>query len=78
MSLIRVENLKKVFKRQKRKPGFAEVVKGLFYREYEDMTAVDGLSFEIVKGEIVGYIGPNGAGKSTSIKMMVGVLVPTS
>jgi ABC-2 type transport system ATP-binding protein len=78
MSLIRVENLKKVFKRQKRKQGFVEGVKGLFYREYEDMAAVDGLSFEIGKGEIVGYIGPNGAGKSTSIKMLVGVLVPTS
>lgn len=78
MSLIRVENLKKEFKRQKRKEGFIAGMKGLFYREYENMTAVDDLSFEIGKGEIVGYIGPNGAGKSTSIKMLVGVLVPTS
>jgi ABC-2 type transport system ATP-binding protein len=53
MSLISVENLKKEFKRQKRKEGFIEGVKGLFYREYENMTAVDGLSFEIGKGEIV-------------------------
>jgi ABC-2 type transport system ATP-binding protein len=78
MSLIRVENLKKEFKRQKRKQGFIEGVKGLIYREYENMTAVDDISFEIGKGEIVGYIGPNGAGKSTTIKMLVGVLVPTS
>jgi ABC-type uncharacterized transport system ATPase subunit len=52
MSLIRVENLKKEFKRQKRKHGFLEGVKGLLYREYENMTAVDDLSFEIGKAKL--------------------------
>lgn len=78
MSIIKVENLKKEFKRQKRKDGLLETLKGLVYREYEYKTAVDDISFEIGKGEIVGYLGPNGAGKSTTIKMLVGILVPTS
>lgn len=78
MAIIKVENLTKDFKRQKRKPGFWGAVQTFFSSEYEIKTAVDHISFEIEKGEIVGYIGPNGAGKSTSIKMMVGILVPTS
>lgn len=53
-------------------------VKGLFSKEYIVKTAVDKISFDIKKGEIVGYIGANGAGKSTTIKIMTGILVPTS
>ncbi|WP_141502509.1 ABC transporter ATP-binding protein [Paenibacillus luteus] len=78
MPLIHVENLRKEFKRQKRKDGFWPLMKSLVYREYEQKVAVEDISFTIDQGEIVGYIGPNGAGKSTTIKMMVGILVPTS
>jgi len=78
MPLIKVENLVKDFKRQKRKEGFWGAVQGLVHREYEIKTAVDHINFEVDKGEIVGYIGPNGAGKSTTIKMLVGILVPSS
>jgi len=78
MALIEVEHLRKEFKRQKRKDGFWPLMKSLVYREYETKTAVEDISFSIDRGEVVGYIGPNGAGKSTTIKMMVGILVPTS
>lgn len=50
----------------------------LFHREYRKLRAVDGISFSIERGETVGYLGPNGAGKSTTIKMLTGILVPTS
>ncbi len=78
MALIKVENLTKQFRRPKRNQGLWGAVQGLFSREYEIKTAVDSISFEVEKGEVVGYIGPNGAGKSTTIKMLVGILVPTS
>ncbi|MFF2093157.1 ATP-binding cassette domain-containing protein [Paenibacillus sp. NPDC058174] len=78
MPLIEVQNLRKEFKRQKRRDGFWPLMKSLVYREYEQKVAVEDISFTIDQGEIVGYIGPNGAGKSTTIKMMVGILVPTS
>ncbi len=78
MSIIMVESLTKHFKRQKRKKGFSGALESLFSRKYEIIKAVDSISFEIEKGEIIGYIGPNGAGKSTTIKMLVGILVPTS
>lgn len=77
-ALISVDNVTKTFRRQTRKEGFWGAVQGLFSRQYETITAVDDVSFEIGRGEVVGYIGPNGAGKSTTIKMLVGILVPTS
>lgn len=76
--MIHVENLTKEFKIYKKQPGFMGTVKGLFSKEVEIKTAVDNISFHIDEGEIVGYIGANGAGKSTTIKMMTGILVPTS
>ena len=78
MPVIQVKNLTKTFKRQKRKSGFWGSVQSLFKREYEVIRAVDEVSFEVDRGEIIGYIGPNGAGKSTTIKMLVGILYPTS
>ncbi len=76
--MIRVENLKKEFKQNKIEPGFKGAVKSLFSKETITKVAVDDISFEVGKGEIVGYLGPNGAGKSTTIKMVTGILTPTS
>lgn len=76
--MIKVENLTKEFKNYKKETGFKGAVKSLFKREAVIKKAVDSINFEIGKGEIVGYIGPNGAGKSTTIKIMTGILVPTS
>ena len=78
MSLIEVKNLSKVFKKPIRGEGLIGMVKTLFSRKYEEIKAVDDISFNINSGEIVGYIGANGAGKSTTIKMMCGILHPTS
>ena len=76
--MIKVENLGKEFKISKKYPGFKGAIKSFFSTEYSIKKAVDGISFEINDGEIVGYIGANGAGKSTTIKMMTGILTPTS
>ena len=78
MSFIEVKNLRKEFRVFKHREGVWGAFKDLFRREYHTLTAVDGISFRIEKGEFVGYIGPNGAGKSTTIKMMTGILVPAS
>lgn len=78
MSIIKVENLSKIFKKPIRGEGLSGMIKSFFSRKYEEVRAVDGISFEIEEGEIVGYIGANGAGKSTTIKMMCGILHPTS
>jgi ABC-2 type transport system ATP-binding protein len=78
MSVIEVKDLTKVFRIPKKEPGFGGAVKGLFYPRFENKTAVDGINFTLEAGEIVGYIGVNGAGKSTTIKMLTGVLMPTS
>ncbi|MCF0149468.1 MAG: ATP-binding cassette domain-containing protein, partial [Clostridium sp.] len=76
--MIKVENLSKEFKINKKYPGFKGAIKSFFSREYIVKKAVDNISFEIADGEIVGYIGANGAGKSTTIKMMTGILTPSS
>lgn len=76
--MIKVKNVSKTFVSAKRYPGLRGAVKGLFSNEKDIKTAVDDISFEINDGEMVGYIGENGAGKSTSIKMMTGILEPTS
>lgn len=78
MSIIEAKNLNKEFKVFKRNTGFVNTVKQLFKREYTIKKAVEDISFSIDKGELVGYIGPNGAGKSTTIKMLTGILHPTS
>ena len=78
MSFIEVDTLSKSFKVAKRNSGFKAALKSFFKREYKIVDAVKNVSFEIKKGEIVGYIGPNGAGKSTTIKMLSGILLPTA
>jgi ABC-type uncharacterized transport system, ATPase component len=76
--MIEVNDLTKVFKKPVRGSGLSGMVKTLFSRKYDEVRAVDGISFTVPDGEIVGYIGANGAGKSTTIKMMCGILTPTS
>jgi ABC-2 type transport system ATP-binding protein len=77
-ALIRVENLVKTYRKPKRFDGPFGALRTLVTRQYDEVRAVDGVSFSIERGELVGYLGPNGAGKSSTIKMMSGVLVPTS
>ena len=76
--MIEVSNLCKEFKKPIREEGVLGMFKTLFSRKYTIKKAVNNISFTINEGEIVGYIGSNGAGKSTSIKMMCGILTPTS
>lgn len=78
MGIIRVDSLCKEFHRPRRYEGFLGGVRSLVTRQYDVTRAVDGVSFDVEAGELVGYLGPNGAGKSTTIKMMTGILVPTS
>ncbi|MDR1569093.1 MAG: ATP-binding cassette domain-containing protein [Oscillospiraceae bacterium] len=74
--MITLANISKTFNVARRAKGAGAAFKSLFRREYNYIKALDGISFHIGEGEIVGYIGPNGAGKSTSIKVMSGILVP--
>jgi ABC-2 type transport system ATP-binding protein len=76
--IIRADRLSKQFKSLRRKDGVAGALANLFSRDYEIKSAVSEMSFELDAGELVGYIGPNGAGKSTTIKMLTGILVPSS
>lgn len=78
MNAIEVRNVSKQYLIAKRQEGMWGAVRSLFHREYITKTAVEDVSFSIKQGEMVGYIGPNGAGKSTTIKMLTGILVPTS
>jgi ABC-2 type transport system ATP-binding protein len=78
MSLIHIQNLCKHFKILNRREGIGGAFRDLFSGNYRTVEAVAGISLDIQAGEIVGYIGPNGAGKSTTIKMMTGILKPTS
>lgn len=76
--MIQVSHLRKTFRVARRGAGFSQAVKALFRREYEEIHALDDLSFTIRDGEMVGYIGPNGAGKSSTIKVLSGILTPDS
>lgn len=78
MYAIEVNNLVKEYKVVKKEKGLYGAVKNLFHQEVKSVRAVDDISFQIEKGDIVAYIGPNGAGKSTTIKMMSGIMRPTS
>ena len=78
MNIIEVSHLVKEYKKIKKESGLRGAVKNLFVQKSETVRAVDDISFSIEKGDIVGYIGPNGAGKSTTVKMLSGILQPTS
>lgn len=77
-SIISLEHVSKEFKVLNRHEGIKGSIQDLFSKDYKIVRAVDDISMEIAPGEIVGYLGPNGAGKSTTIKMMTGVLKPSS
>ncbi len=76
--MIEVENLTRIFRTYKKQPGFWGGVKGLFRREFEQTAAAKDISFSIKEGEFVGFLGPNGAGKTTTLKMLSGLIFPTS
>jgi ABC-2 type transport system ATP-binding protein len=78
MPIIETRGLRKTFRSVVRGEGLAGAVGALFSRQYEEKVAVENVNISIDEGEVVGYIGPNGAGKSTTIKMLTGILVPTS
>jgi ABC-2 type transport system ATP-binding protein len=76
--VIAVRNLSKQYRSYKKKPGFAGALKGLIHRESELTDAAKNVSFTVQEGELVGFLGPNGAGKTTTLKMLAGLLYPTS
>ena len=75
---INVENLSKIYRIHEKPEGFKNTVKDLFARKYIDKKAVDNISFSVNQGEIVGLLGENGAGKTTTLKMLTGILYPTT
>jgi ABC-2 type transport system ATP-binding protein len=76
--IIKVNQLSKIYTTHERGQTFRETLRSLFRRKSIEVHAVKGISFEVERGEIIGFLGPNGAGKSTAIKVMTGVLHPTS
>jgi ABC-2 type transport system ATP-binding protein len=78
MPVIEVSGLTKNFRTYKKAPGLSGAVKGLFHRTYETTTAVKDVGFVVEEGEFIGFLGPNGAGKTTTLKMLSGLLYPTS
>jgi ABC-2 type transport system ATP-binding protein len=78
MPIIEVADLAKTYRVSQKKAGFLGALRGLFRREYREVKAVDGVSFTIEPGEMVAFLGPNGAGKTTTLKMLSGLIYPTS
>src|SRR5213076_2032659 len=78
MSVIEVQGLTKSFRTYKKNPGLSGAIKGLFHREHQMTLAVKDVSFSVEEGELVGFLGPNGAGKTTTLKVLSGLLYPTS
>jgi ABC-2 type transport system ATP-binding protein len=75
--MIEVERLRKWYRVHRRPPGLGAALRSLFHRPYEDVKAVEEVSFSIAAGERVGFLGPNGAGKTTTLKVLSGLLYPT-
>lgn len=78
MGIIQASNLQKTFKVKIKSAGLKGSIRSMFSPEYKEVEAVRGISFNVERGEILAFIGPNGAGKSTTIKMLTGILYPTS
>ncbi len=78
MPAIAVSNLSRVFKTYNKEEGGRGVLRNLFKRKYIDLYAVKDVSFNVEEGELVGFVGPNGAGKTTTLKMLSGLLFPSS
>ncbi|HSI72137.1 MAG TPA: ATP-binding cassette domain-containing protein [Fimbriimonas sp.] len=78
MPAIETRDLRKTYVTNKKQPGMLGAIKGLFSREKTEIEAVKGISLRIEQGEMVGFLGPNGAGKTTTLKMLSGILFPTS
>src|SRR2546421_4293845 len=76
-SQIQLDNLRKVYRVHEREAGAGASILSLFRRTYKEVKAVEGVSFSVLPGEIVGFLGPNGAGKTTTLKMLAGLLHPT-
>ena len=76
--MIEVSHLTRIFRTYKKQPGFWGGVRGLFQREFEETRAAHDINFSIGEGEFVGFLGPNGAGKTTTLKMLSGLIYPTS
>jgi len=77
-AVIETKNLGKAYRVHRKNPGLRGSVQSLFHRRYETVSAVDGITLSIQPGELVGFIGPNGAGKTTTLKMLSGLLYPSS
>jgi ABC-2 type transport system ATP-binding protein len=78
MPIIAVNGLSKSYRVYQKQDGLLGALRGLFRREYKEVKAVENVSFSIEPGEIVGFLGPNGAGKTTTLKMLSGLIFPTS
>ncbi|MFT4689993.1 MAG: ABC-2 type transport system ATP-binding protein [Limisphaerales bacterium] len=78
MPVIQVDKLTKTYRTYKKQPGFKGALRGLVTREYEDVHAARDVCFSVEEGELVGFLGPNGAGKTTTLKMLAGLLYPSS
>src|SRR3954464_15441566 len=76
--VVHVSGLTKVFKVAEREAGLRAAAKSLVRRRWREVRAVDAISFDIAPGEVVGFLGPNGAGKTTTLKMLSGLLYPSS
>src|SRR3972149_2413403 len=78
MSTIEVKNLTKIYKIHQKPPGIGGTFRSFFHRSYKQIKAASEVSFKIEESELVGFIGPNGAGKTTTLKVLSGLLYPTS